>query len=152
MICPKCQNQDIKVLDSRDTDGQKAIRRRRECDKCKYRFTTFERIETSNFIIVKKDGTRENYNREKVVGGIWKACEKRKVTEDQINQIVNDLEENWSLLGKEVSSKVIGEGIMNALKELDDVAYIRFASVYRQFKDLESYQKEIKKLKREEEK
>lgn len=146
MICPKCQNSDTSVLDSRETDGQKAVRRRRECDKCKHRFTTFERIEGANFIVVKKDGTRENYDREKVLRGIWKACQKRKVTEDQVNDVINKLEEDWASMGKEVSSKIIGEGVMDALRELDDVAYIRFASVYRQFKDIDSFKKELNKL------
>lgn len=146
MICPKCQHEDTRVLDSRETDGNKAVRRRRECEKCKHRFTTFERAETNKFLVVKKDGSRESYDREKVEKGIWKACEKRKVTEEQITKIINELEEKWSNMGKEVPSKVIGEGIMEALKGLDDVAYIRFASVYRQFKDVDSFKKELQKL------
>ena len=96
--------------------------------------------------MVKKDGTRENYDREKLERGIWKACQKRKVTQDQINQVINRLEELWSSMGKEIPSKAVGEGVMEALRELDDVAYIRFASVYRQFKDLDSFKKELKKL------
>src|SRR3989338_10174287 len=139
MICPKCQQDSTRVLDSRETDGHKAVRRRRQCEMCKHRFTTFERVESTNFIVVKKDGTRENYDREKVEKGIWKACQKRKVTQEQIAEIVNKLEEKWAAIGKEVSSKEIGEGIMDALRDLDDVAYIRFASVYRQFKDLDSF-------------
>ncbi|MBD3330172.1 transcriptional repressor NrdR [Candidatus Peregrinibacteria bacterium] len=146
MLCPKCQHSDTRVLDSRDTDGQKAVRRRRECVDCNHRFTTFERVETTNFLIIKKDGTRENYDRQKVLRGIWKACEKRKVTQDQVNTIVNDLEEQWARLGKEVNSDSIGQGIMDSLKNLDEVAYIRFASVYRQFKDLETFKKELQKL------
>lgn len=146
MLCPKCQHSDTRVLDSRDTDSQKAVRRRRECVDCNHRFTTFERVETANFLIIKKDGTRENYDRQKVLRGIWKACEKRKVTQDQVNSIVNDLEEQWSRLGKEVSSEALGQGIMDSLKNLDEVAYIRFASVYRQFKDLETFKKELQKL------
>lgn len=146
MICPKCQYKDTRVLDSRETEGNKAVRRRRQCEKCKHRFTTFEHIETSNFIVVKKDGTRESYDREKVEKGIWKACEKRKITEEQITQVVNKLEENWAAMGKEVASQDIGEGIMEALRDLDDVAYIRFASVYRQFKDIDSFKKELAKL------
>lgn len=150
MICPKCQNEDTRVLDSRETEGHKAVRRRRECEKCETRFTTFERLETTNFIVVKKDGTREAYDHDKVERGIWKACEKRKVTQDQITKIVNQLEEKWVGMGREVSSRDIGEGIMDALRELDDVAYIRFASVYRQFKDLESFKKELQKLSKQE--
>ncbi|MFH1284889.1 MAG: transcriptional regulator NrdR [Candidatus Peregrinibacteria bacterium] len=149
MICPKCQHNDTRVLDSRETDGHKAVRRRRECDSCKHRFTTFERAESSKFLIIKKDGTRENYDREKVEKGIWKACEKRKITEDQVTNIINALEESWTSFGKEVPSKLIGEGIMDALRKLDEVAYIRFASVYRQFRDLDSFKKEFKKLSKE---
>ncbi len=145
-MCPKCNNQETRVLDSRQTDSHKSVRRRRECEKCKMRFTTFERIENNNFVVVKKDGTRENYNREKIEMGVWKACEKRKVTQDQITKMMNQLEEKWSSMGKEVSSRDIGEDIMDALRELDDVAYIRFASVYRQFKDIESFKKELQKL------
>jgi len=96
--------------------------------------------------VVKKDGTRENYDRDKVEKGMWKACQKRKVTQEQINDVINKLEENWAAIGKEVPSKAIGEGIMEALMHLDDVAYIRFASVYRQFKDLDSFKKELAKL------
>ena len=150
MICPKCNHQETRVLDSRETEGHKSVRRRRECEKCQNRFTTFERVETSNFIVVKKDGTRESYNREKVERGIWKACEKRKVTQDQVTKIINQMEEKWASMGKEISSRDVGEGIMDALRELDDVAYIRFASVYRQFKDLDSFKKELQKLSKEE--
>jgi transcriptional repressor NrdR len=150
MICPKCNYLDTRVLDSRETDGHKSVRRRRECEKCQNRFTTFERVETSNFIVVKKDGTRESYDREKVERGIWKACEKRKVTQDQVTKMINQMEEKWASMGKEISSRDVGEGIMDALRELDDVAYIRFASVYRQFKDIESFKKELQKLSKEE--
>ncbi len=146
MLCPKCQHNNTRVLDSRETDGHKAVRRRRICEECEHRFTTFERPEVNKFIVVKKDGTREAYEREKVEKGIWRACEKRKVTEDQVTSIINRLEESWSSFGKEVPSKMIGEGIMDALRELDEVAYIRFASVYRQFRDLDSFKKELQKL------
>lgn len=146
MLCSKCQNNDTRVLDSRETDGHKAVRRRRECQACKHRFTTFERIENVKFLIVKKDGSREVYDREKVENGIWKACQKRKVTHDQVHKLILELEEKWTNLGKEIPSKMIGEGIMDALRELDDVAYIRFASVYRQFKDLDTFKKELQKL------
>jgi len=146
MICPKCQHNDTRVLDSRETDGHKAVRRRRECEKCANRFTTFERLENNKFVVVKKDGSRERYDREKVEKGVWIACEKRKVTEDQVTSMINGLEEEWSNVGKEIPSKSIGEGIMKALRKLDEVAYIRFASVYRQFKDLESFKKELQKL------
>jgi len=146
MNCPKCQHNDTRVLDSRETDGQKAVRRRRECTKCESRFTTFERCESTKFVIIKKDGTRESYDREKVEKGIWRACEKRKVTQEQVHKVLSDLEDTWGNMGKEIPSKVIGEGIMDALRELDEVAYIRFASVYRQFKDLDSFKKELQKL------
>lgn len=146
MICPKCQHIETRVLDSRETEGNKAVRRRRECEKCSHRFTTFERAETTNFVVVKKDGTRESYDREKVVKGVWRACEKRKVTEEQVSKLISALEEEWANIGKEVPSKTIGEGVMRALKDLDEVAYIRFASVYRQFKDLETFKKELQKL------
>lgn len=109
-------------------------------------------METSSFVVVKKDGSRESYNREKIERGIWKACEKRKVTQEQVTKIMGELEDKWANYGKEVPSKVIGEGLMDALKSLDDVAYIRFASVYRQFKDLESFKKELAKLSSENEK
>jgi len=148
MICPKCHKDDTRVLDSRETDGNKAVRRRRECVSCKARFTTFERVENSKFLVIKKDGSRENYDREKVEKGVWKACEKRKVTEEQISKLMNELEEDWANMGKEVPSKAIGEGVMNSLKLLDEVAYIRFASVYRQFKDIESFKKELQKLRK----
>ena len=146
MICPKCKKNDTRVLDSRETDSHKAVRRRRECEDCKHRFTTFERPEITKFLVVKKDGARESYDREKVEKGIWKACEKRKVTEEQVTKFINELEEKWSGMGKEVPSKAIGEGITEALKSLDEVAYIRFASVYRQFKDIETFKKELQKL------
>lgn len=146
MICPKCKKEDISVIDSRDAEEGKAIRRRRECNKCKYRFTTFERSEKSNFVVVKKDGARERYDRQKVERGIWKACEKRQVTQEQVDQAIDELEEKWTGIGKEVPSSAIGEGIMDALKAIDEVAYIRFASVYRQFKDLETFRKEVQKL------
>ena len=146
MKCPKCKKEDISVVDSRDAEESKSIRRRRVCNKCKYRFTTFERPEKSNFVVIKKDGSRERYDRQKVEKGIWKACEKRQVTQDQVDKAIDELEEKWSSMGKEVPSSFIGEGIMDALKKIDEVAYIRFASVYRQFKDLETFRKEVQKL------
>ncbi|KKQ71866.1 MAG: hypothetical protein UT33_C0012G0074 [Candidatus Peregrinibacteria bacterium GW2011_GWC2_39_14] len=146
MKCPKCKFHDTSVIDSRETQEGKSIRRRRECEKCKYRFTTFEKIEATSFIIIKKDNSREPYNREKLERGIWRACEKRPVTHEQIQSLLNDLEEEWAGIGKEVPSKTVGEGVMEKLKKIDEVAYIRFASVYRHFKDLESFQKEVQKL------
>ncbi|MDP2624809.1 MAG: transcriptional regulator NrdR [Candidatus Peregrinibacteria bacterium] len=146
MKCPKCKKSTTRVLDSRDTNEGREIRRRRECEKCKFRFTTFERIDTSNFIVIKKDGSRESYQRSKIEGGIWKSCEKRPVTEAQVDALLNDLEDKWSAVGKEIPSQMIGAHVMEALKKLDEVAYIRFASVYRQFKDVESFKAELSKL------
>jgi transcriptional repressor NrdR len=146
MICPKCKHHDTRVLDSRDTHEQKEIRRRRKCAKCNFRFTTFERVETANFIVIKKDNSRESYNREKLERGIWKACEKRPVTKEQIDKLLNDLEEEWSHLGKEIPTRTIGEGVMEKMIKLDEVAYIRFASVYRHFRDIETFRKELQKL------
>lgn len=146
MQCPKCKNVETRVIDSRVPHDKKSVRRRRQCEACNYRFTTFERIETANFLVVKKDGSRENYNREKVERGIWKACEKRPVTIEQIDSIINELEEEWTNMGKEVPSDAIGEGLMDKLKHIDKVAYIRFASVYREFKDIDSFKKELQEL------
>lgn len=146
MVCPKCKFRDTRVLDSRVTEAGKSIRRRRECEKCHYRFTTFERLEMSTFVVVKRDGSREPYSRSKMERGIWRACEKRPVTQAQVDTLLNDLEEDWSAMGKEVPAKLLGEGIMDKLRKLDEVSYIRFASVYRQFRDLESFKKEVLKL------
>ncbi len=146
MICPKCKNPETRVIDSRETNEQREIRRRRKCSQCNYRFTTFERVEGTNFLVVKKDNSRETYDRRKLENGIWKACEKRPVTEDQINQLLNELEEKWSSEGREISATRIGEGVMDRLKRLDEVAYIRFASVYRHFKDIETFRNELQKL------
>ncbi len=146
MRCAKCKYEDTKVIDSRETNESREIRRRRECEKCGYRFTTFERIETANFHVVKKDGSRENYDREKLLRGIWKACEKRPVTQEQLEALLDTLEEKWATQGREVTSRFVGEDVMEMLKNIDDVAYIRFASVYRHFKDLDSFKKELSKL------
>lgn len=146
MLCPKCKKEETRVVDSRDANEGREIRRRRECETCKFRFTTFERIDTANFLVIKKDGSREPYQREKIKTGIWKSCEKRPVTEAQIEALLNQLEDDWARLGKEVPSRKLGEGLMEALKALDEVAYIRFASVYRQFKDIDSFKKELSKL------
>lgn len=144
MICYQCNSEEIKVLESRDTEGGFVIRRRRECESCKYRFTTFERIALMRFIVFKKDGTREPYNREKLIRSIWMACSKRPVSQKQIDEIVSGLEQKWNNMGKEVESHIIGHNIMEALKKIDEIAYIRFASVYRDFKDVETFQEELK--------
>lgn len=146
MICPKCKKSETKVIDSRDTNEGRAIRRRRECEKCEHRFTTFETIENTNFLIIKKDGSRESYDRSKIERGIWRACEKRPITEQQISDMLDKLEEIWGTAGREVKSEIIGRDVMHALKVIDEVAYIRFASVYRQFKDVESFKEELQKL------
>lgn len=122
------------------------MRRRRECPKCTHRFTTFERQELSSLIVVKRDGTREPYSRSKLERGIWLACTKRPVTEEQINDLLNKLEEKWGTNKKEVGSGTIGMDLMKELKKLDQVAYIRFASVHREFKDVEEFKEEVGKL------
>lgn len=135
------------MVDSRTTDNGRAIRRRRECEKCEFRFTTFEKMEMNNFVVIKKDKTRETYKREKLESGIWIACGKRPVTQAQVNTLLSDLEKKWmSSKNKEIESQQIGQDVMEALKELDEIAYIRFASVYRNFKDVEAMKKEIGKL------
>jgi len=146
MICPKCRSKSTRVVDSRDAHEGRSIRRRRECEACSYRFTTFERVETANFIVVKRDGARESYDRLKVERGVWRACEKRPVTEEQIRHMLDNLEEAWSTSGKEVKANIIGRDVMHSLKTIDDVSYIRFASVYRQFKDVESFVDELQKM------
>ena len=150
MRCPFCNYFDSKVVDSRPTDEGQAIRRRRECIKCGKRFTTYEKIEEIPIMVVKKDGNRQSFDRNKLLNGIIKSCEKRPVSMNTIESIVDDIEKNLSnSLEKEVKSEEIGEMVMNRLKEMDEVAYVRFASVYRQFKDIDSYIEEIKKLKNE---
>ncbi|MBN1258658.1 transcriptional repressor NrdR [Candidatus Peregrinibacteria bacterium] len=146
MNCPKCKTPDTKVVDSRLAEQGKVIRRRRECEKCGWRFTTFERAEMANLIVKKKDGTYEPYNRTKLENGLWIACGKRPVTQMQIDDMVNRLEEKWGTNKKNISSQTIGNDVMDALKKLDHIAYIRFASVYRSFKDVDEFKKELGKL------
>ena len=147
MKCPYCDYFESKVIDSRPTDEGQAIRRRRECINCNKRFTTYEKIEEIPIIIVKKDGNRQAYDRNKLLNGILKSCEKRPVSISTIEQIVDDIEKNLSnSLEKEITSVVIGEMVMNKLKNVDEVAYVRFASVYRQFKDVNSFMEELKKI------
>ena len=135
------------MIDSRETENGNAIRRRRECAKCGFRFTTYERLDAANFIVVKKDGTREPFSREKLEKSLWVACQKRPVRRDQVDLILNAIEDE--LRGeKEVDSRKLGQLVMKALKQLDDVAYIRYASVYREFKDVASFQKELQRLRR----
>ncbi|WP_161877805.1 transcriptional regulator NrdR [Alkalibacterium sp. MB6] len=147
MHCPKCHNNGSRVVDSRPTDDGKAIRRRRECEECNYRFTTFERVEQSAILVVKKNGNREEFSREKLLRGIRRACEKRPVAAEDQENIVNKVEHKIRDYGaSEVPSTKIGEYVMEELAHLDDVAYIRFASVYRQFKDIGVFMQEMQEL------
>jgi len=146
MNCPKCKAADTKVVDSRITENGKVIRRRRECEKCEHRFTTFERAAVGNLMVKKKDGTYEIYNRNKLEQGIWIACGKRPVTKEQIDEMVNELEDKWAVNKKTVESRTIGNDVTEALKKLDHIAYIRFASVYRSFKDVDEFKEELNKL------
>jgi len=147
MRCPFCNSEDTKVIDSRPAEEQNAIRRRRECVSCGKRFTTYERLESFPVMIVKKDESREAYDREKAEKGIVLACHKRPISAAQISKILDDLESTIFNTGKrEVPASMIGEFIMDSLRELDAVAYVRFASVYREFKDVDTFAEEITKL------
>jgi len=147
MKCPFCENPDTKVIDSRHTEEGYAIRRRRECDKCNKRFTTYEKVEEMILMVIKKDGSREAFDRNKIMNGIIKACEKRPVPMADIEKVVDEIERGLSnMMEKEVESAFIGELIMEQLKKLDEVAYVRFASVYRQFTDINTFVAEIEKL------
>ena len=147
MKCPYCNYEDTKVIDSRPTEDGHAIRRRRGCEKCGKRFTTYEKVEESIIMIVKKDGSREAFDRGKLMNGIIRACEKRPVPMATIEEMVDRIERGLiNLMQKEVKSDFIGELVMDELKKVDQVAYIRFASVYRQFTDVETFTKEIQKL------
>ena len=145
--CPFCGHPDSKVLDSRASDEGSAIRRRRECLVCQKRFTTYERIEEAPLMVIKKDGRREPFDRQKLLSGLLKACEKRPVAFATLEHLVNSVErELRNSMEQEVKSTSVGELIMTGLKQIDEVAYVRFASVYRQFKDLQEYKKEIAQL------
>ena len=147
MKCPYCDEPDTKVIDSRPTEEGKAIRRRRECPASGKRFTTYEKVEEMLFMVVKRDGRRESFDRNKILNGIIRACEKRPVTLAQMEGIVDDVERGLNnMMEKEVSTQFIGEVVMDRLKDLDEVAYVRFASVYRQFKDVGTFIAEIEKL------
>ncbi|MCF2554602.1 transcriptional regulator NrdR [Faecalicatena contorta] len=147
MRCPYCSNPDTRVIDSRPAEDGNSIRRRRSCDVCGKRFTTYEKVETIPLIIIKKDNNREQYNRGKIENGILRACYKRPVSADAIQQAVNHVETRlFSLEEKEVPSSRIGEIVMDELKTLDEVAYVRFASVYREFKDVNTFMDELKKI------
>jgi len=144
MLCPFCGNDETKVTDKRDSKDE--TRRRRECLKCGKRFTTYEKIEPAEIFVIKKDGRRELFSREKLKNGMIKACEKRSVSMEQIEKVVSYIEEKLKQEGKEVSSRLVGELVMRQLKKLDKVAYIRFASVYKEFKDVNEYKTILKEV------
>ena len=147
MKCIYCGGSESKVLDSRNSDESNAIRRRRECLECGRRFTTYETIETVPILVVKNDGSRQSFDPLKLKSGIIKACEKRPVSLSQIDSIVNEIEKHiQNKLTQEIKSSALGEMVMDALKELDEIAYVRFASVYRQFKDIESFKKLLENM------
>lgn len=148
MKCPYCDSPNTRVIDSRSTDDDRAIRRRRLCEDCDKRFSTYERYEDSTVMVVKKDNTREAFDPRKVISGIVKSCQKRPVSMDQIEEVARNIETKINHTGKkEVTSTYIGQLVMDELKDLDPVAYVRFASVYREFKDVDSFYKEIINLK-----
>lgn len=150
MNCPYCDFPNSKVIDTRPTDDGYVTRRRRECTNCSRRFTTYEKVEKMPIRVVKKDGTRESYERNKIVNGLIKACEKRPISTEQIENMVDEIEKQlYSITDKEIPSSLIGEKIMDILRSMDEVAYVRFASVYRQFKDVNTFLDELDKLIRE---
>ncbi len=147
MRCPNCSHNGTRVLDSRPVDEGRSIRRRRECESCLYRFTTFERVEETPLIVVKKEGTREQFSKEKMLRGLIKACEKRPVSLKQLEDVTQHVERELRNIGvSEVESDKVGEMVMEALRDIDEVAYVRFASVYRQFKDLNVFIEELKDI------
>ena len=147
MKCPFCCHENTRVIDSRPAEDNNSIRRRRVCDECEKRFTTYEKIETIPLIVIKKDNNREAYDRSKIEAGILRACHKRPVAASQISQIVDEVEtEVFNYEDKEIESRVIGELVMSKLHDLDAVAYVRFASVYREFKDVNTFMDELKKM------
>ncbi|MBP3217463.1 MAG: transcriptional repressor NrdR [Lachnospiraceae bacterium] len=151
MKCPYCGKDDTRVIDSRPVEENNSIRRRRVCDSCKRRFTTYEKIETIPLVVIKKDNIREPYDRSKIEGGILRACHKRPVSVNQIKHAVDEIEvEIFNREEKEISSGEIGELVMSKIHELDPVAYVRFASVYREFKDVETFMDELKNVLRTE--
>ena len=151
MKCRYCSSTESKVVDSRPTEDGTSIRRRRECINCGKRFTTYEKIEEIPIMVIKKDGTREPFDSEKILSGVRKACEKRPVSTADMELLVdNVVREVFNSLEQEVRSEAIGEMVMNRLKDLDEVAYVRFASVYRQFKDVSTFMKELEKLQNKE--
>ena len=147
MKCPFCNQDNTRVVDSRPADDNTAIRRRRMCDACGKRFTTYEKVETIPLIVIKKDQNREQFDRSKIEAGVLRACHKRPVSAEQIHRMVDDVEtEVFNLEEREIPSSVIGEIVMDKLKDLEAVAYVRFASVYREFKDVNTFMDELKKI------
>ena len=147
MKCPFCGDDNTRVIDSRPADDNEAIRRRRQCDECGKRFTTYEKVETIPLIVIKKDKNRETYDRSKIESGVVRSCHKRPVSVDQIEACVDEIENKIFNLGvREIESEKIGEIVMDQIRDLDQVAYVRFASVYRQFKDADTFMSELKKL------
>lgn len=147
MKCPFCGHDNTRVIDSRPAEDNNSIRRRRVCDECDKRFTTYEKIETIPLIVIKKDNNRETYDRTKIEAGVLRACHKRPVSAAQIEKLVEEVEtEIFKLEEKEISTQYIGELVMNKLKDMDAVAYVRFASVYREFKDINTFMDELKKV------
>ena len=147
MKCPYCNYEETQVIDTRETENLEVTRRRRECLKCNKRFTTYERLEEADIVVVKKDGRRERFERQKLLNGVLKACEKRPISLEKIEKLVDDVESDLRKRDSvEVESKVIGEIAMKKLKTLDKIAYIRFASVYREFEDIDRFEEELEKL------
>ena len=147
MKCPYCGIENSRVIDSRPADDSTSIRRRRHCDSCNKRFTTYEKVESIPLVIIKKDQTREPYDRSKIESGVFRSCHKRPISIDQIKNLVDDIENViYSREEKEITSEFIGELLMDRLKSLDPVAYVRFASIYREFKDVNTFMDEIKKI------
>ncbi len=147
MRCPYCNFSVSKVLDSRNIEDDSAIRRRRECDSCGKRFTTYERIDNLPIMVIKKDGERERFDRNKLLNGLLKSCEKRPISREELEKIVNSVEQEIrNQMEDEVESTFIGELVMDLLRDLDEVAYVRFASVYRQFKDIDNFRRELDRL------
>jgi transcriptional repressor NrdR len=147
MKCPFCGKDNTRVIDSRPADENNSIRRRRQCDECLRRFTTYEKVETIPLVVIKKDNNREPYDRSKIEAGVFRSCHKRPISVDQMTKLIDEVETQiFNREDKEIPSHVIGEMVMNKLKELDAVAYVRFASVYREFKDVSTFMDELKKI------
>jgi transcriptional repressor NrdR len=150
MKCPYCNNDNTKVIDSRPSEENNSIRRRRQCDGCNRRFTTYETIESAPIIVIKKDKSREPYNREKILSGLLRSCHKRPISMGEIDSVIEGIENTiYNSMKKEVESSYIGELLMEKLKQLDEVAYVRFASIYREFNDVNTFMDELKKMVKE---